>query len=179
MKVTIKPGEITVEAEHARDAVEVLNSLAARVLDIYATKPEALVEHVAEKRREGDHCARSVREMRPVRCLLCHQKFPVRVVLRRFFRRRNSTSKPSGRCKILNRLCSQRLYALPSQAWSNHLRRLRLRLPPMLKRLQPCRAQLLSVQSSTFSWIVASPMPKDCSRLASVLKIRFRILLVW
>ena len=52
MKVTIKPGEITVEAEHARDAVEVLNSLAARVLDIYATKPEALVEHVAEKREK-------------------------------------------------------------------------------------------------------------------------------
>ena len=52
MKVTIKPGEITVEAEHARDAVEVLNSLAARVLDIYATKPEALAERVAEKREK-------------------------------------------------------------------------------------------------------------------------------
>ena len=52
MKVTIKPGEITVEAEHARDAVEVLNSLAARVLDIYTTKPEALAEHVAEKREK-------------------------------------------------------------------------------------------------------------------------------
>ncbi len=53
MKVTIKPGEITVEAEHARDAVEVLNSLAARVLDIYATKPEALAERVAEKREKA------------------------------------------------------------------------------------------------------------------------------
>ena len=53
MKVTIEPGKITVEAEHARDAVEVLNSLTARVLDIYATKPEALVEHVAEKREKA------------------------------------------------------------------------------------------------------------------------------
>jgi hypothetical protein len=53
MQVTIKPGEITVEAELARDAVEVLNSLAARVLDIYATKPEALTEHVAEKREKA------------------------------------------------------------------------------------------------------------------------------
>lgn len=53
MKVTIEPGKITVEAEHARDAVEVLNSLTARVLDIYATKPEALAEHVAEKREKA------------------------------------------------------------------------------------------------------------------------------
>jgi hypothetical protein len=49
VKVTITTGEIRVEADTGRDVVEVLNSLAARVLDIYAHKPHELVEHAADR----------------------------------------------------------------------------------------------------------------------------------
>ena len=115
-----------------------LNSLAARVLDIYATKPEALAERVAEKREEGKTVhLRSVTgpevdrpialprvvpvgictnagEARPASCQPFHRRFPAGATLRRFLQTCRIL-RFSSRRKIPSRLCLRKLRVFPSR----------------------------------------------------------------